>query len=286
MYQWKKFFAYLAELNGIIFSTALALCLISKNEAWIESSKTLKTIMPDWEQLILVTLKTAGDLVFPYVPLIGIIWIFCLIIGPQTFSQRTQILWKTLWIFFVFNVVLFLLGTADLFKMPFWPALTDLAVAIISQAQKIFNFNIYVGWAAGIAFIYSLTIYLKDLVSAFLNFFVGLLDRRIKAVLIDELKTDLGVRLIRTPANLIPISPSLLVLLIFIFGLGALPLLMAPSLQEYSLDYVMNILGAAIMTYGFIQLFGVCFIFLTGLFYYLGKIIFTRPRPPIVPFSK
>ena len=271
MHEWKKFFAALAALGEIILPAALVLYFIAKNGAWTESSKVLEVIMPYWKESILTVFGTATDFVSPHLLLAGIIFILCVAIGPQNFTQRAQILWKALWVFFAFNLILFFAEIADPFKMPFWPAIIDFARAVIGQAQKIFSFNIYVGWAAGIAFIYSSLIYLKDILSAFINFLVGFLDRRIKPVLIDELKTALGVRLIYTPANLIPITPSLLGLIIVIFALGALPLALAPHLQDYSVTSVMNILGAAIITYGFIQVFGVIFIFFTGLIYYLLK---------------
>jgi hypothetical protein len=280
MHQWKKFFAALAALGEITFPAALALYLMAKNGAWTESSKILESVMPGWERPILAAFGAAADFVSPYLLLAGLAFIFCLAIGPQNLTLRAQLLWNALWVFFVFNVALFLAEIADPFKMPLWPGLVDFAAAAISRAQKIFSFNVYVGWAAGIAFLYSLTIYIKDILSALINFPVGFLDRRIKPVLVDELKTALGVRLIKTPANLIPITPSLLGLMLLIFALGALPLFLAPRLQDYSVTSVMNILGAAIMTYGFVQIFGVFFIFLTGLVYYLAKKIFGRPQPP------
>jgi hypothetical protein len=280
MQSWKNFFAGLAVLGGIIFPAILALCLVAENGAWTESSKVLESVMPGWEQPIIAAFGAAANFVSPYLLLTGFSFLFCLAIGPQNFSRRARILWNALWVFFVLNITLFLAGIANPLEMTFWPGLANFAAAVIEQAQKIFSFNVYVGWAAGIAFIYSLTIYVKDLASAFINFSVGFLDRRIKPVLVDELKTALGVRLINAPANLVPITPSLLGLMIFIFAIGALPLFLAPRLHDYSVTSVMNILGAAIMTYGFVQIFGVFFIFLTGLVYYLVKMIFGRPQPP------
>lgn len=286
MSQWKKFFAAIATLLELIFPAALVLRLIAKNGAFAGSSEILKSVMPGWEQPILAAIETAAGFISPYVLLAGLVFLFCLAIGLQNFTQRARILWNALWVFFVFNIALFLLEIADPFKMPFWPDAANFAAAVVERTQKIFSFSIYVGWAAGIAFIYSLVIYIKDLVSAFINFSVGFLDRRIKPILVDELKTALGVRLIQTPANLVPITPSLLGLMLFIFALGALPLFLAPRLRDYSATSVMNILGAAILTYGFIQIFGVIFIFLTGLVYYLIKKIFGRPQPPTIPAFK
>ncbi|MDP1629241.1 MAG: hypothetical protein Q8L57_01325, partial [bacterium] len=105
----------------------------------------------------------------------------------------------------------------------------------------------------------------------------------VKPILIDELKTSLGLRLIRTLADLIPITPGLLVLMILIFAIGALPLFLAPLLKDYSLTSVMNVLGAAILTYGFVQIFGVIFIFMTGLIYYLIKNLSNPPKRPLPP---
>ncbi len=271
MHVWRKFFAGLSILAEVVFPPALALFLMAKAQAFLSSSAVFKLVTPYWEKAILDGAKTAADFISPYVLAAGLISLFCFIVGPENFTRRARTLWNAIWIFFIFNIGFFLLGIADPSKLSVWSELANLAFGIIALSQKIFGFSVYVGWAAGIAFIYSLVIIIKDLIEAFMNFGVGLLDRRVKPILIDELKNALSLRMIRTAGDLIPITPSLLILMLAIFIVGAFPLFLVQRLSESGLTPVLNVLGAAILTYGFVQIFGVIFIFLTGLVYYLTK---------------
>ncbi len=277
MYVWRKFFAGLSSFLMVILPPALALYLIDRSGAFLDSSKALKLATPFWEESIFKIIGTGADFVSPHILSAAILFLFFLAIGPRDLNQRFRILWNAAWIFIVFNIALFLLEIADPFKMSAWPILVNFTLNLIKTVKNIFTFNIYVGWAASLAFVYSSAIYLKDLARTFGDFLSGLLDRRVKPILIDELKTALGLRLIRTSTDLIPITPGLLTLMILIFAIGALPLFLAPSFKDYSLTSVMNVLGAAILTYGFVQIFGVIFIFITGLVYYLIKNL-SRPQ--------